>query len=90
MTVALRTPMTLEQFLAWEERQEPRYEFDGFQPVAMTGGTDAHEAIGGTLRAVLQERLRGKPCRSRHSRQRCAYRCSSLGGAMRLKFRATC
>ncbi len=27
------------QFLAWEEAQELRYEFDGFQPVAMTGGT---------------------------------------------------
>jgi len=24
MNVALRKPMTLEQFLAWEERQEPR------------------------------------------------------------------
>jgi hypothetical protein len=31
--------MSLEQFLAWEERQPLRYEFDGFQPVAMTGGT---------------------------------------------------
>ena len=39
MNVALRKPMTLEAFLAWEERQELRYEFDGFQPVAMTGGT---------------------------------------------------
>jgi len=53
------------QFLAWEERQPLRYEFDGFQPVAMTGGTIAHEAIGGTLRALLRERLRGKPCRVR-------------------------
>jgi Uma2 family endonuclease len=65
MNVALRQPMTLAQFLAWEERQELRYEFDGFQPVAMTGGTDAHEAIGGTLRAILRERLAGKPCRVR-------------------------
>ena len=37
--------MTREQFLAWEERQEQRYEFDGFQPVAMTGGTAAHAVI---------------------------------------------
>jgi Uma2 family endonuclease len=56
--------MTLPQFLAWEERQELRYEFDGFQPVAMTGGTVAHEVIGGTLRAMLREQLRGKPCRA--------------------------
>lgn len=65
MNVALRKPMNLEQFLAWEERQEPRYEFDGFEPVAMAGGTDTHEAIGGTLRALLREHLRGKPCRVR-------------------------
>ena len=65
MNIALRKPMTVEQFLAWEERQELRWEFDGFEPVAMTGGTDAHEAIGGVLRALLRERLRGKPCRVR-------------------------
>lgn len=65
MNVALRKLMSLSQFLAWEERQELRYEFDGFQPVAMTGGTDAQEAIGGTLRSLLQSRLRGKRCRVR-------------------------
>jgi hypothetical protein len=43
MNVALRKPMTLEQFLAWEERQELRYEFDGFGPVAMAGGTRLRE-----------------------------------------------
>ena len=37
MSNALRQPMTVEEFLAWEERQELRYEFDGFRPVAMTG-----------------------------------------------------
>ncbi len=37
MTVALRRRMTLPEFLAWEDAQELRYEFDGFQPVAMTG-----------------------------------------------------
>ena len=61
MSTALRPPMTLEQFLAWEERQTLRYEFDGWQPVAMTGGTVTHEFIGGTL---LREHLRGKPCRA--------------------------
>lgn len=65
MTVALRRPMTLPEFLAWEERQELRFEFDGFQPIGMTGGTDAHEAIGNTLRSLLRERLRGTPCRVR-------------------------
>ena len=63
MSVALQKGMTLAEFLDWEERQELRYEFDGFQPVAMTGGTLRHEAIGGTLRALLHDRLRGNPCR---------------------------
>jgi Uma2 family endonuclease len=65
MSSALRQALTLEQFLVWEERQTLRFEFDGWQPVAMTGGTDLHEAIGGTLRALLQGQLRGKPCRVR-------------------------
>ena len=38
MNIAMRKPMTLQEFLAWEDRQELRYEFDGFQPIAMTGG----------------------------------------------------
>ena len=65
MTSALRKPMTLPQFLAWEERQEQRFEFDGARPVAMTGGTDAHEAIGGALRAILHAKLHGGLCRAR-------------------------
>jgi Uma2 family endonuclease len=64
MNIALRKPMTLEQFLAWEDRQELRYEFDGFQPIAMTGGTAAHAAIQVNLLSALATRLRGKPCRA--------------------------
>jgi Uma2 family endonuclease len=63
MNVALSRTMTLAQFLAWEERQPLRYEFDGFQPVAMTGGTVAHDTIQMNLHAALVYRLRGKPCR---------------------------
>ncbi len=39
MNAVLRRPMSVEEFLAWEERQELRHEFDGIQPVAMVGGT---------------------------------------------------
>ena len=39
MSSAHRKPMTRGEFLAWEERQEFKWEFDGFAPVAMTGGT---------------------------------------------------
>ena len=55
--------MTIAEFLDWEERQELRWEFDGFQPVAMTGGTVAHETIGGNIRFAVRSRLRGGPCR---------------------------
>jgi Uma2 family endonuclease len=54
--------MSLAEFLAWEERQELRFEFDGIGPVAMNGGTVAHEMIGGNLRASLERRLEGTEC----------------------------
>ncbi len=63
MSVALHMPMTLAEFLDWEEKQELRYEFDGFRPVAMTGGTARHEVICYRLRTLLLLRLEGKPCR---------------------------
>jgi Uma2 family endonuclease len=64
MSVALQHPMSIAEFLAWEEKQEFRWEFDSFQPVAMTGGTAAHEIIGGNIRTALQNRLAGRPCRA--------------------------
>jgi len=62
MNHLLRKPMTLEQFLAWEERQPLRYEFDGIQPRAMTGGTAAHAAIQRNVIIALGNRLRGNRC----------------------------
>ncbi len=64
MNVALRRPMTLDEFLAWERRQELRYEFDGVRPVAMTGGTVEHSEIATNLVEALRRRLGGKPCRA--------------------------
>jgi Uma2 family endonuclease len=63
MKIAPRKPMTLTEFLAWEERQELRYEFDGFESVAMTGGTIAHDQITFDLRTALAGRLAGKRTR---------------------------
>jgi Uma2 family endonuclease len=63
MNQALREPLTLAEFLKWEERQELRYEFDGFRPVARSGGTAAHAGIQANLAFSLRGRLRGKPCR---------------------------
>jgi Uma2 family endonuclease len=56
-------PMSVAAFLAWEERQELKHEFDGFAPVAMTGGTAAHSLIQGNLAIAIGGRLRGQPCR---------------------------
>jgi Uma2 family endonuclease len=63
MNTALRETMTLVEFLDWEERQALRYEFDGLQPIAMTGGTAAHAAIQRNLAIAVGGRLRGRPCR---------------------------
>jgi len=63
MSVALHAPMTLAEFLEWEERQELRFEFDGFEPVAMTGGTLAHDRITFSLQRSLDARLAGTRCR---------------------------
>jgi Uma2 family endonuclease len=63
MSVAMRKSMTLEEFLAWEEGQELRWEFDGFAPVAMTGGTVEHGLIQANLIRALGNRLHGGPCR---------------------------
>ena len=64
MSMTLRKPMSLAEFLLWEERQELRWEFDGFDPVAMTGGTAAHEVIGGNIRETLNRLLLGTSCRA--------------------------
>ena len=64
MSTTVRRPLTLDAFLDWERRQDLRYEFDGVQAIAMTGGTVAHSVIGTNLVRALQDQLRGKPCRA--------------------------
>ena len=58
MNVALRIPASLDEFLAWEERQELRYEFDGVRAIAMVGGTVAHSRIASNIERALEGRLR--------------------------------
>jgi Uma2 family endonuclease len=67
MSLARVDAMTLMEFLAWEERQETKYEFDGFEPVAMVGVTGAHSTIQGNILTALGNRLRGTPCRQHGS-----------------------
>lgn len=63
MNLPLRRPIGLQDFLAWEEGQARPFEFDGFQPVAMTGGTIDHDRITFNLRRSLEARLAATPCR---------------------------
>lgn len=62
MDAALRRGMTLDEFLAWDEGQEDRWEFDGFEPVAMVGGTREHAKVCVNLLIAVGTRLRGKGC----------------------------
>ena len=55
--------MTRDEFFAWAEADGGRWEFDGLEPVAMTGGTVNHSQIGQNLMAALRTRLRGSGCR---------------------------
>ena len=64
MNIALRKPrMTREQFFTWAEAQDKRYEFDGFQPVAMVGSTLNHNQIVRNIYDALRSRLKGSSCR---------------------------
>jgi Uma2 family endonuclease len=53
MDTVLDRPWTTETFLAWEDRQEGKHEFDGRDVIPMTGGSIAHQRIVGNLWAAL-------------------------------------
>jgi Uma2 family endonuclease len=58
----LLKPMSVDDFLVWEELQDLRYEFDGVAAEAMTGGTQAHARVQANLIGALHARLRGGLC----------------------------
>jgi Uma2 family endonuclease len=64
MPVKAHKPWTQQEFLAWAEAQNSRYEFDGFRPVAMTGGTVRHSRMVRNLSTALDSRLQGHKCES--------------------------
>ena len=57
MSASLK-PLSLGEFLDWERTQPERYEFDGIQPVARTGGSVAHARLVRRLVRALGARLR--------------------------------
>ena len=63
MTAALRKRgMTRDQFLDWAEQQDRRWEFNGFEPVGMVGGSLNHSRMIGNLNMALASRLRDSAC----------------------------
>lgn len=62
MNVLMRKSWTQDEFFAWAETQAGRYEFDGFQPVAMTGGNLNHSRAIRNIGFALRTRLRSGPC----------------------------
>nr|WP_264308954.1 Uma2 family endonuclease [[Leptolyngbya] sp. PCC 7376] len=55
--------MTPEEYLAWEEQQEYRYEYIDGEIIAMTGGSLAHNDIALNLYSLLRPHLKKRGCR---------------------------
>ena len=60
--VARHRNMRLEDSPSWEARHDVKYEFDGFEPVAMPGGTATHAAVQRNLALAIGSRLRNHRC----------------------------
>lgn len=56
-------PLTSEEFLEWELRQEDRHEFVGGRIIAMAGNSEAHHVIAINTVLALRARI-PKPCRA--------------------------
>lgn len=72
-SMALPKALTLAEFMAWEEKQEEKHEFERGRIVprivAMAGGVFRHSRIGGNLNGALFGRLRGSGCGAHNSDQ---------------------
>jgi len=55
-------PWTLDEFLAWEQRQTDKFELVGGMVFAMAGGTAAHSRITANVLTALSAGLRGTGC----------------------------
>lgn len=66
MDTVLDRSWTTETFLAWEDRQEGKHEFDGSRVVPKTGGSVAHQVIVFNLCVILGRLLGGTSFRALH------------------------
>jgi Uma2 family endonuclease len=56
--------MSVEDYLAFEERSPIRHEYVDGRIVAMTGSTQRHNTIAGNINSILRNHLKGGPCRA--------------------------
>ena len=57
MDDVLLEPWTVERFLAWEDEQEGKHEFDGARIIPMTGGSRKHQRLIQRLVSLLEDSL---------------------------------
>lgn len=57
-----RTFLSVEEYIAGEQRSDVRHEYIGGEVYAMAGGSVNHNVICGNFFAALRSHLRGGPC----------------------------
>ncbi len=67
MDTVLDRPRTTDSFLAWEDRQESKYEFNGREVIPMSGGSVAHQVIVFNLLVQLRHLLMDLPFWTLHA-----------------------
>lgn len=63
MEAARVLPMSVDDYLAFEETSAVRHEYIGGDVHAMSGASEAHNTIAGNIFAALRAKVRGGPCR---------------------------
>jgi Uma2 family endonuclease len=66
MDTVLADSWTTDRFLAWEDQQEGKHEFDGRDVIPMTGGSVAHQRIVFNLCLSLMGLLGERPLTALH------------------------
>jgi Uma2 family endonuclease len=66
MDTVLAETWTTDRFLAWEDKQEGKHEFDGQRVIPMTGGSLGHQRVVFNLMVALMALLDGKDLHAAH------------------------
>jgi Uma2 family endonuclease len=61
---ATQSPMTAQEFLAWEAHEPLRHEFVRGEIFAMAGAEEQHVTVCGNIYGALRGHLHGSPCRT--------------------------